>query len=170
MKQRCYNEFNAAYPNYGGRGVTVCDQWRDDYDAFETDMGPRPDGCSLDRINCHGNYEPDNCRWATREEQNNNRRIPRVSNDDDMRYIMKRKRGTYRLQIKVSPDVAVSTTYETLNEAKDARAQLECERDLLRKVGIKLKSYDEFVFDDTDKLIEEENELPEIPPFPTIYK
>jgi len=75
MKQRCSNPKNKRYPIYGGRGITVCQRWRDSFEAFYADMGPRPsDGHSIDRINPDGNYEPGNCRWATLEEQANNKR------------------------------------------------------------------------------------------------
>lgn len=74
MLQRCTNPNHKAYKNYGGRGIAVCDRWRD-FEAFLADMGEPPEGLTLDRYpNNDGNYEPENCRWATREEQNAGRR------------------------------------------------------------------------------------------------
>lgn len=74
MKDRCNNPNNKAYRNYGGRGIKVCDRWLNSFENFLADMGERPQGTTLDRINSNGNYEPDNCRWVTRMEQNNNTR------------------------------------------------------------------------------------------------
>ena len=73
MIQRCTNEKRHNYAYYGGRGITVCVRWRD-FDAFLADMGERPDGTTLDRIDNEGNYEPGNCEWATPKQQSNNRR------------------------------------------------------------------------------------------------
>ena len=72
--QRCTNQNSQAYERYGGRGITVCDRWRNSFENFYADMGERPEGTSIDRINNDSNYEPGNCRWATSTEQNNNRR------------------------------------------------------------------------------------------------
>ena len=84
MKQRCYTTTNAAYHNYGGRGIAVCDRWRDSYEAFLFDMGRRPPECdSLDRFpNNNGNYEPGNCRWATSKQQGRNTRVNRLLTHD----------------------------------------------------------------------------------------
>lgn len=76
MKARCYNPHRESYCHYGGRGITVCDRWRDDFRAFLADMGPRPDADhSLDRIDPNGQYEPSNCRWANRSQQVRGRRM-----------------------------------------------------------------------------------------------
>ena len=74
MKRRCFVPHGADYHLYGGRGITVCDRWNDDFVNFLEDMGRRPKGHSLDRINPNGNYEPSNCRWASVDEQCNNKR------------------------------------------------------------------------------------------------
>lgn len=77
IKARCYNVNSGSYPHYGGRGITVCDEWKNSFQQFLKDMGKRPTPKhSIDRYpnNETGNYEPSNCRWATREEQDRNRR------------------------------------------------------------------------------------------------
>jgi hypothetical protein len=74
MLNRCRNRNMAAYIRYGGRGISVCARWRDSFEAFLSDMGPPPEGGSVERLNNDGNYEPANCRWASRKEQGRNKR------------------------------------------------------------------------------------------------
>lgn len=79
MIQRTTNPHKDNWKNYGGRGVTMCDRWRDSFEVFLADMGERPEGMTLDRIDNDGNYEPGNCRWATQSEQLRNRRPREVA-------------------------------------------------------------------------------------------
>lgn len=74
MKQRCYNINNKDYKHYGHRGIKVCDRWKNSYLLFFQDMGEKPYGLSLDRIDNNGNYEPSNCKWSNQSEQINNSR------------------------------------------------------------------------------------------------
>lgn len=74
MKERCYNTNKENYIYYGKIGIEVCERWKNSFTNFFEDMGERPEGYTLDRIDPHGNYEPSNCRWATYKEQRNNQR------------------------------------------------------------------------------------------------
>ncbi len=80
MKSRCQNPNTENYYLYGGRGIAVCARWQE-FNNFLADMGARPNGLTLDRIDVNGNYEPGNCRWATVTDQNNNRRNSRHGKD-----------------------------------------------------------------------------------------
>lgn len=82
MKRRCYNPNDKSYINYGGRGITVCDKWKNSFEAFYEDVSKLPcfreKGYSLNRIDNNGGYEPNNVEWATNKEQSNNRRNNRL--------------------------------------------------------------------------------------------
>ncbi len=77
MWNRCKRRKNHNYYRYGGAGITVCDRWRS-FESFLEDMGEKPEGCSIDRIDGTGNYTPENCRWATRKQQQRNRKNNRL--------------------------------------------------------------------------------------------
>ena len=122
IKQRCGNPKTPAYANYGARGITICDEWRDSYEAFLGDMGRRPTPRhTIDRIDNDGNYEPGNVRWSEREEQNRNRRN-NVMIDAfgetmclsawSQRSGVDRKTLAYRIRTGVPPEAAMSPTYE----------------------------------------------------------
>lgn len=81
MKRRCLDENHHKYPDYGGRGIQICERWINSFADFLTDMGERPHGTTLNRINNDGNYEPSNSAWSTAKEQMNNRRNSKRKNE-----------------------------------------------------------------------------------------
>jgi len=119
MLSRCYNINNARYKSYGGRGIKVCDRWKGDdgFINFLWDMGEKPEGKTLDRIDNNGDYTPDNCRWAYPKEQSNNTRANHIMCIDGIsltvsealiKYNINRSTLCYRLRKGMSDKEAVT--------------------------------------------------------------
>lgn len=115
MRDRCRNQNSGKFKNYGKRGITVCDSWKV-FENFLRDMGERPIGKTLDRLNVNGNYEPSNCRWATNQEQASNKTTTRLVSIGGTQYTLSeaaRAHGMYvstlhkRLARGMSADEAV---------------------------------------------------------------
>jgi len=127
MLARCYNPNHPKYPLYGGRGITVCDRWRDSVENFLSDMGEVPPGHTLDRIQTNGNYTPENCRWATPSQQSFNRRAYVRFSDNPLRNIHQRSPTNFRVYLRFR----CRKTYfgfSTLEEAQELRDLLDYEK------------------------------------------
>lgn len=123
MNSRCHNPKARGYEFWGGRGISVCDEWRDSFSAFHEYMGDRPEGMSLDRIDNNGNYEPGNVRWATTAEQNRNKR-PKSSNQFRVAGV-RNHAGKYRASIGRGGQERHLGTFETPWDAICARKSAE---------------------------------------------
>jgi hypothetical protein len=125
IKSRCYNEKDQDYHYYGGRGIIVCDRWKNDFVSFYEDMGDRPSPKhSIDRIDTNGNYEPGNCRWATAYTQVKNRRLQK-SNTSGVEGVNPHKDGGYVARITIHGERHYLGYFKTRDEAVAARVLAE---------------------------------------------
>lgn len=125
LRERCYMQSHAEYFRYGAKGVTVCDRWRESFSNFLEDMGEKPSPKhSLDRIDTKGNYEPDNCRWATPTTQAYNQ-SKRADNTTGHKGIYKAANGKFFVRISKDKKLHHLGHYETMEEAIKIRKQAE---------------------------------------------
>ena len=129
MRTRCNNPNFPAYPSYGGRGISICPEW-DDFWVFVSDMGECPEGFTLDRIDIDGDYTPDNCRWASRSNQQFNRRDYSKSTQ----YIRTTPDG-FRVQITLLPGMQHTRHFVSFENAQDYKSDCMFEREVHRLLG-----------------------------------
>ena len=117
MIQRCYNKKCTVYKYYGARGITVCDRWLHSFKNFHEDMGPKPfKGAQIDREDNDGNYEPDNCCWATRTQNNRNKRNNKLTMKKARRIRVKYAKGKItQRELAAKHNVASSIISDIVN-------------------------------------------------------
>tara|TARA_R110002020_G_scaffold275012_3_gene490248 strand:+ start:1663 stop:2124 length:462 start_codon:yes stop_codon:yes gene_type:complete len=126
IKRRCYNKSSKDYNYYGGRGIKVCDKWKDSFLNFYRDMGEKPNKTySIDRINVYGDYTPDNCRWADKTTQSINQRTRKDSKSGYKGVAFINKKGKFVAYIKIKGIQKHLGYYTDKNNAIKARKEAE---------------------------------------------
>lgn len=128
MLNRCYNTNIKNYAKYGARGISVCDEWRNSFAAFYADVGDRPyPSATIDRIDTHGNYTPENCRWASKITQSRNQRIRRTNGSGYTGVRWLNKNQKWQARITVDGKDSHIGNFPYLMDAVRARKQAEVE-------------------------------------------
>jgi hypothetical protein len=126
MKQRCSNLNHKSFKHYGGRGITVCDRWKNSFLAFLEDIGERPsDKHSIDRIDNDGNYEPGNVSWSTQIKQNRNRRVFKTNKSGYTGVVWSKKAKKWIVQISINKNQKYLGSFKNLDDAIKARKDAE---------------------------------------------
>jgi hypothetical protein len=124
MRSRCHSPKDRGYYDYGARGITVCDEWRVSFETFIRDMGPRPNPKSmLERIDNDAGYSPSNCKWATRQEQNLNKRTYRNSPTGE-RCIEPAGNGSFRVRIRRGGKIIFHGRFRSMEAAIQTRDKI----------------------------------------------
>lgn len=127
MITRCTNPNNKDYPNYGGRGITVCQEWLDSFEVFYRDMGDIPEGMSLDRVDNNKGYYKDNCKWSTNSEQKHNRRTFRSNTSGRTGVHFQKTDGKWVAKIGFQNKLIYLGLFTDFEEAVRAREAAELE-------------------------------------------